>query len=109
MATHAILSPSPVWDASLQRTKIISHAMDAHAAIDGVTVGLIAEPLVAADGDRFLQAVRLQVVGRERPIDPALVRIRLGGTEVPARSEPVTDTPCTRGSPITHSIWSLVA
>ena len=71
MATHAILSPSPVWDASLQRTKIISHAMDARAVVDGVTVGLIAEPLVAADGDRFLQAVRLQVVGRDRPIDPA--------------------------------------
>ena len=89
MATHAILSPSPVWDASLQRTKIISHAMDAQAAVAGVTVGLIAEPLVAADGDRFLQAVRLQVVGRERPLDPALVRIRLGSTEVPVRDEPV--------------------
>ena len=70
MATHAILSPSPVWDASLQRTKIISHAMDAQAVVDGVTVGLIAEPLVAADGDHFLQAVRLQVVGRERPTRP---------------------------------------
>jgi hypothetical protein len=89
VATHAILSPSPVWDASLQRTKIISHAMDAQAVADGVTVGLIAEPLVAADGDRFLQAVRLQVVGRERPVDPALVRIRLGGAEVPARGEAV--------------------
>lgn len=89
MATHAILSPSPVWDASLQRTKIISHAMDAQAVVDGVTVGLIAEPLVAADGDGFLQAVRLQVVGREQPIDPALVRIRLGGAEVPVRGEQV--------------------
>ncbi len=91
MATHAILSPSPVWDASLQRTKIIAHAMDAQTVVDGVTVGLIAEPLVAADGDRFLQAVRLQVVGGDRPIDPATVRIRLGDAEVPTRAEPVGD------------------
>ncbi|HEU5486735.1 MAG TPA: hypothetical protein VFU98_17655, partial [Microlunatus sp.] len=61
MATHAYLSPSPVWDASLQRTKIISHAMDGAVPFGAGTVGLIAEPLVAADGGRTVQAVRLQV------------------------------------------------
>lgn len=89
MATHAILSPSPVWDASLQRSKIVAHAMDAQASVDGGTVGLIAEPLVAADGDRRLQAVRLQLTGRPGRIDPATVRIRLGGADVPVRSEQV--------------------
>ena len=37
------------------------------------------------------------------------LRPAISATAAPARSEPVTDTPCTRGSPITHSIWSLVA
>ena len=30
-------------------------------------------------------------------------------TAAPARSEPVTETPCTRGSAITFAAWSLVA
>ena len=37
------------------------------------------------------------------------LRPAIAATAEPARSEPVSDTPRTRGSPITHSIWSLVA
>ncbi len=33
----------------------------------------------------------------------------IAATAEPARSEPVTETPWTRLSPIVHSIWSLVA
>jgi hypothetical protein len=89
VATHAYLSASPVWDASLQRTKIVDHALDGVVPFRGRTAGLIAEPLVAADGNRTVQAVRLQVTGGAPAVDLGAVRITLGGTEVPARGEPV--------------------
>ena len=37
------------------------------------------------------------------------LRPAISATAAPARSEPVSDTPRTRGSAITHSICSLVA
>ena len=59
-ATSAdFLVPSPVWDASLQRRKILEHACDAEAVLDGTRLGLIAEPLVAAEGDGSRVTVRL--------------------------------------------------
>jgi hypothetical protein len=88
VATHAYLSPSPVWDASLQRSKIISHAVDDSVPFGSGTAGLIAEPLIAADGTRTVQAVRLQVTGGAA-VDPGSVHVTLGGTEVPTRAEPV--------------------
>ena len=36
-------------------------------------------------------------------------RPAISATAAPARPEPVSETPCTRGSPMTHSICSLVA
>jgi hypothetical protein len=96
--TDDFLVPSPVWDASLQRGKILEHACDAVAVVDGGRLGLIAEPLVAADGDRTVQSVRLQrlrdtdpaTAGRPAaPLDPALARVELGGSELSPRTEAV--------------------
>ena len=97
--TDDFLVPSPVWDASLQRGKIVEHACDVVVALpDGTRLGLIAEPLVAADGDGTVQSVRLQRLGAagsatpERTaaaVDPTLVRVELGGTELTPRTEPV--------------------
>jgi hypothetical protein len=93
------LVPSPVWDASLQRGKILEHACDAVAVRDGVRLGLIAEPLVASDGTGTTQSVRLQqlrgtdpaTVGRRpaRALDPTLVRVELGGVALSPRTEAV--------------------
>ena len=50
--------------------------------------------------------------GSQPPISSTtFLRLRpaISATAAPARSEPVTDTPRTRGSAITHSICSLVA
>lgn len=95
------LVPSPVWDASLQRGKIIEHAVDVSVALDGARLGLIAEPLVAAAEPRNLQSVRLQRIGngaqvrngvevRALPrLDPDSVQVELDGQQVAVRSEPV--------------------
>ncbi len=93
------LVPSPVWDASLQRGKILEHSCDAVAVLDGIRLGLIAEPLVATDGDRTVQSVRLQRLAGtdpatvelhpQRPLDPSLVRLELGGATLSPRTEPV--------------------
>lgn len=93
------LVPSPVWDASLQRGKILEHACDAIAVLDGTRIGLIAEPLVAADGGGTVQSVRLQrLSGSDSstvevrpvpPLDPALVSVELGGVKLSPRIETV--------------------
>ncbi|GAA1437272.1 glycoside hydrolase family 38 C-terminal domain-containing protein [Microlunatus lacustris] len=92
------LVPSPVWDASLQRGKIVEHACDAVAVQAGGRLGLIAEPLVAVEGQGTVQSVRLQrlrgtdpaTVGRPvAPLDPALVRVELAGTRLTPRTEAV--------------------
>ena len=93
------LVPSPVWDASLQRGKILEHACDAVGVVDGIRLGLIAEPLVAAEGKATLQSVRLQRLRGSDPatagtrplppLDPTLVRVEVGGVELSPRMEAV--------------------
>ncbi|GAA1846930.1 glycoside hydrolase family 38 C-terminal domain-containing protein [Microlunatus capsulatus] len=97
--TDDFLVPSPVWDASLQRGKIVEHACDAVVASGSTRLGLIAEPLVAADGDGTVQSLRLQRLPgtggaatgwrAAEPLDPAQVRVELGGVDVTPRTEPV--------------------
>ena len=61
-------------------------------------------------------ASRSSVLSRMNGSEPpssstTFLRLRpaISATAAPARSEPVSETPCTRGSAITISIWSLVA
>ena len=57
-------------------------------------------------------SVPSRMKGSEPPISSTTffrLRPAISATAAPARSEPVTETPCTRGSAITHSICSLVA
>ena len=61
-------------------------------------------------------ASRSSVLSRMNGSDPpssrtTFLRLRpaISATAAPARSEPVSETPCTRGSAITSAICSLVA
>ena len=86
-SAERFLAPSPVWDASLQRRKLIEHAVDAEARVAGGRVGLIAEPLVAQGARGTVQSVRLQPladgVARIAPIGMILVPSRAGITHSP--------------------------
>ncbi|SEP74730.1 glycoside hydrolase family 38 N-terminal domain-containing protein [Microlunatus flavus] len=85
-SSERFLAPSPVWDASLQRRQLLEHAVDASARVERGVVGLIAEPLVAADGRGTVQSVRLQPladgVAQVAAIDTGRTRVELDGTEL---------------------------
>ena len=90
------LRPSPVWDGSLQRGKIIEHACDDIVPLGNGRLGLMAEPLVAVGDRGNLQSVRLQRLAPisgstpdRAPLDPTQVRIELDGAEITPRSEAV--------------------
>lgn len=93
MPSHTYLSASPVWDASLHRSKIIEYAMDDIAVVGDRRLGLVAEPLGCTEqGSGPLQSVRLQWLdGGPLPLD-VLAVINLGGSPVHPHRRPVGES-----------------
>lgn len=94
MPSHAYMSPSPVWDASLYRSKILDYAADQVVPVGGHRLGLVAEPLLRTDPARGRQqVVRLQWLDHEAEAAPDLtalpVTVELGGSEVGVERRPV--------------------
>jgi hypothetical protein len=88
------MSPSPVWDATFQRKKILEYAADQEVAVAGHRLGLIAEPLLRTDPEHGRQqVVRLQWVdpsaGDAPRLDALPVTVTLAGSEVAVARRPV--------------------
>ncbi|GAB2466961.1 glycoside hydrolase family 38 C-terminal domain-containing protein [Promicromonospora xylanilytica] len=94
MPSHAYMTPSPVWDASLYRSKILDYAADQVVAVEGHRLGLVAEPLLRTDPEHGRQqVVRLQWLDEEAGTAPDLtslpVDVTIDGSAVGTGRRPV--------------------